>query len=426
MNHTRNFKILVMFFAVVLYFGAVGLAGPVGTAWTYQGRLMDADEAANGLYDFQFKLFDADSDGNQIGGDVNKPEVGVSEGYFTVELDFGGVFDGDARWLEIGIRPGEQSDPCSYTFLSPRQKITAAPYALHSKTAEGGPGPGELRCFKQEAFSLPSGQWTTVCNLSDGPALVTNFWIATYSGGRTLPIRITFDGADPNYPHITGFTGELFSSGFDSTVHFRNNFVGVSRGEAGGFSGYLKLLMPYYHSIRVDVYGGGGDWFMLERKPITNAELKALGITPGMLLRTYGYGLDGQKTRYSELTLLETTGPTILAGLFQYNSSSYSNFYYLEGNYKIYYGGSGTASYESSGMEDFYHSSWYFLEGAFAVDDECMAAKTNYTTAVSRFFPLWRAPYSQDGLKFTWNVGQNGQGDPGDTVYTRWIAWYYK
>jgi hypothetical protein len=292
------------------------------------------------------------------------------------------------------------------------------------------PGPGELKCFKQEVFNCPSGVWTTICNLIDGPMLVTNLWFATYSGGRQLPIRISFDGQDPNNPHIIGLTGEIFASGFDATVKFRNNYVGVTRGEAGAFSGYLKLLMPYYSSVRIDVYGGGSCWFMMERMLITKADLKAIGITPGMYLRTYGYGQDGQKTKFSELTLLQTTTPTILAGLFQFNNNDVgANFYYLEGNYKIYYGDSGTASYESSGTEDFCHSSWYFNEGAFAVDDECMTYKSTgspYQCVMSRFFPLWRAPYSAGGIKFTWNVGQSGQGDPGSVIYTRWIVWYYK
>jgi hypothetical protein len=136
MNRVKNFQILVMLFAAVLCFGRAGLAGPVGTAFTYQGRLIDANVAADGLYDFQFKLFDANSDGNQLGVDVNLPEVDVIDGYFTVELDFGGVFYGNACWLEIGVRPGDLNDPNIYTVLTHRQKATPTPYALYA--LEGG------------------------------------------------------------------------------------------------------------------------------------------------------------------------------------------------------------------------------------------------------------------------------------------------
>lgn len=434
MKTTRMLTILVLVLGLLVWPAKVSKAAPVGTAFTYQGRLIDANEVADGLYDFQFKLCDSETDGNQLNSDVNTPDVEVIDGYFTVELDFGDVFDGNNRWLQIGVRPGEQNDPNVYTVLSPLQKVTPTPYALYAKTAGSGgegtvPGPGELRCFKQEVFATPALQWTTICNITDGPALVTNLWFATYTGGRVLPMRISFDGQDPNSAQIIGLTGELFASGFDDDVKFRNHYVGVSRGTSSNFSGYLKLPMPYYSSIKVEVYGGGCCWFMLERIPITNKGLNALGIKPGMLLRTYGYGLNGYKVKYSELTLLDQTAPTILAGLFQFNVNDLgSNWYFLEGNYKIYYGGSGSASYENSGTEDFYHSSWYFTEGAFAEDDECMAVKSSsgYRIAMSRFFPLWRAPYHQNGLKLTWNVGQNGQGDPAANIYTRWIVWYYQ
>jgi hypothetical protein len=140
MNHTRISKILVLLFAVVLCFGPVGLAGPVGTAFTYQGRLIDANKTADGPYDFQFKLFDANTAGNKLGTDINKPGVDVIDGYFTAELDFGNVFDGDNRWLQIGVRPGALSDPNVYAVLSPRQAIAPTPYALYAKTAGSGGG----------------------------------------------------------------------------------------------------------------------------------------------------------------------------------------------------------------------------------------------------------------------------------------------
>jgi hypothetical protein len=110
------------------------VADEVDTAFTYQGRLLDANDAADGPYDLRFVLYDAPLDGNDSANAIDTNEVLVIDGYFTVELDFGSsVYDGNAVWLEIGIRPGELEDPNAYTTLSPRQEVTATPYAMHTR-----------------------------------------------------------------------------------------------------------------------------------------------------------------------------------------------------------------------------------------------------------------------------------------------------
>ena len=132
MNSKKTIVIIVLTLAFMFVMPKVSEAAQMGTGFTYQGRLIDANEAADGLYDFQFRLYDADIGGNQKGEDVNMPETDVIDGYFTVMLDVNDpcAFNGDARWLEIGVRPGDQNDPNSYTVLLPRQEVTPTPYAL--------------------------------------------------------------------------------------------------------------------------------------------------------------------------------------------------------------------------------------------------------------------------------------------------------
>src|SRR5689334_539272 len=74
-----------------------------GTAFTYQGRLNDGANAANGTYDLRFGLFEAFSGGAQLGSDLLIPATLVSNGLFTVTLDFGNQFPGAGRSLEIGV-----------------------------------------------------------------------------------------------------------------------------------------------------------------------------------------------------------------------------------------------------------------------------------------------------------------------------------
>ena len=129
--------IFVMVFCLLVMPANFAEAGPMGTAFTYQGHLYDANYTASGLYDFAFKLYDANAGGNKVGTDVNVADIDVIDGYFTVELDFGGsVFGGSARWLEIGVRQGDLDDPNGYATLSPRQEVTPAPYAIYAKNAQ--------------------------------------------------------------------------------------------------------------------------------------------------------------------------------------------------------------------------------------------------------------------------------------------------
>ena len=126
MKTVRILTILVMALGMMFSWAEVSNAAPLGTAFTYQGHLYDANHVANNLYDFQFKLYDANSGGTKKGNDVNIPDVDVIDGYFTVNLDFGNVLDGNELWLDIGVRPGVQNDPSPYSLLSPRQKLTLA------------------------------------------------------------------------------------------------------------------------------------------------------------------------------------------------------------------------------------------------------------------------------------------------------------
>jgi hypothetical protein len=113
-------------------------AAPPRSAFTYQGRLRDGDAPASGSYDFRFVLYDAAVDGNQVGTTLTADNLTVLGGVFTASVDFGAVFEGSPRWLEIAVRPGVSVG--DFTVLSPRQPLTAAPYALYALTPAGPQG----------------------------------------------------------------------------------------------------------------------------------------------------------------------------------------------------------------------------------------------------------------------------------------------
>ena len=120
--------------AFCFFFGAaVSHAATVGTAFTYQGRLSDGGNPANGLYDLQLVLYNSAVGGTQQGPTITTNAVGVANGLFVVTLDFAaGVFDGTAYWLGISVRT---NGTATLTPLSPRQPLSPAPYALFAPNA---------------------------------------------------------------------------------------------------------------------------------------------------------------------------------------------------------------------------------------------------------------------------------------------------
>jgi hypothetical protein len=130
---TKHLVALVGLLALPTMFTSRLAAAPLGTAFTYQGRLNDGGQPANGSFDLKFTLCDAASGGTPVGGPITKSPMAVTNGLFSVTLDFGAEFDGSARWLEIAVR--SSGSPADFTLLTPRQPLTPTPYALFAPSA---------------------------------------------------------------------------------------------------------------------------------------------------------------------------------------------------------------------------------------------------------------------------------------------------
>ena len=89
-------------------------------------KLNDGVVAATGSYDFRFILYDAAVAGRQVGNVLMAENLAVVSGLFVANVDFGAVFDGSSRWIEIAVRPGPRVPavrdtfpliPCTVLFL---------------------------------------------------------------------------------------------------------------------------------------------------------------------------------------------------------------------------------------------------------------------------------------------------------------------
>jgi hypothetical protein len=120
----RHWHIALMFSLLLCCSGSI-----LAQSFTYQGMLKTSGIPASGNYDFQFSLWTANSGGSQVGATLTRIGVSVSNGVFTTELDFGDVWDGNDRFLQIAVRPAGSG---SYTTLSPRVKVNPTPYAVYA------------------------------------------------------------------------------------------------------------------------------------------------------------------------------------------------------------------------------------------------------------------------------------------------------
>jgi hypothetical protein len=133
----------------------------LGTGFTYQGVLKNsAGNPLNSTCDFTFRLWDAESGGVMFGADSLATGVSVINGYFTASVNAGGEFGGSAfvgqaRWLEVSVQC--TGDP-AITNLSPRQTLTATPYALYAQTVGAHSHWGASWSGSGTGLSLSGGQ----------------------------------------------------------------------------------------------------------------------------------------------------------------------------------------------------------------------------------------------------------------------------
>ncbi len=270
------------------------------TQFTYQGKLTDNGNPANGNYDFQFTLFDALS-GGAPQGIIPLSSVPVTAGLFFVRLDFGSaVFPGADRFLEIAVKPASGS---TFTVLSPRQPVTSTPYTVRSATAasaDTAANAAQLGGLAASGFiqNTSSQQNATDFNIGGtGTASILNaatqfnlggnrilsnagtdnLFVGIGAGASNTGVENTFLGKSAGQTNTTGAANSYFgyNAGLQNTTGGNNAFFGDSTGRAnttgvdnsffGAFAGSSNTTGGFNSffgtSAGVDNTTGGGNSF---------------------------------------------------------------------------------------------------------------------------------------------------------------------
>lgn len=206
-----------------------------GTAFTYQGRLNDGPNPAGGIYDLRFAIYGVNTGGSVIAGPVTNVATDVSNGLFTITLDFGAnVFTGADRWLEIGVRTNGGG---AFTTLNPRQPITPTPYALYAKSVNAAGIAGAL-----PSASL-SGTYNNPLTFLNGANSFSGSFYGQFFGTSFTGGSFSGDGSgllNLNASQITGGTFPSSSLGnawriIGNSGTSETNFIGTTENHALDF-----------------------------------------------------------------------------------------------------------------------------------------------------------------------------------------------
>jgi hypothetical protein len=224
---------------------AVGTANaaPLGTAFSYSGRLKYQNQPANGSFDLQVKLFDALNGGNQIGPIVNVNGLAIANGLFVTSMDFGaGAFDGTALWLEISARPNGNG---LFTLLSPRQPVNPSPYALYAPvaatanmTAVDSVSSASIQNSTITSNKIASGQVVkSLDGLTDDVTLAAGANVSLTRNGNTLTIASSAGASGWSLTGNAGTTGGP-------------NFIGTTDSQP------LEFKVKSLRALRLEFAGG--------------------------------------------------------------------------------------------------------------------------------------------------------------------------
>lgn len=100
------------------------------TSFTYQGELKVQGAPAAGEFDLQACVYLAPTASIPVACSAIIENLPIADGRFTIALDFGAVFNGSLRLLEMRVRGGNEATPL--VPLLPRQVLRAAPMAQYA------------------------------------------------------------------------------------------------------------------------------------------------------------------------------------------------------------------------------------------------------------------------------------------------------
>jgi hypothetical protein len=353
----------------------------LGASFTYQGYLRtSAGNPVNATCDFTFRLYDQSTGGTKVGSDSLAMGVVVTNGSFTSLVntanEFGGTaFTGQSRWLQVDVQcPGDSSP----TTLTPRQEMTAVPYALYSLSASNA--------------DLLDGQ-----HASAFASAGLNHWGASWSGsgtGLTLSGDTGLSGTGNQY----GVYGASASSSGRGVYGYASASSGITSGVygesastagSGVYGQGLKVgVQGYASSTTGRTFGVYGESASTDGWAVSGYATANSGTTYGVVgesQSTSGAGVRGNATNLNGTTygVYGQSDSGNGYGVYGYNSAGSSSAYGVYGKSDSF---AGTGVYGYATATGGYAYGVYGLskssEGAGVVGESTSTAYYSYSFGV--------------------------------------------
>lgn len=158
-----------------------------------------------------FAMFNSSNGVGQVGGTLTNLNTGVTNGLFSLTLDFGsGVFSGGNVWLQMSVRTNGGTN---FTTLAPRQSILPVPYAVFANTASNLLG------------SVPASQLNGTITLAQLPGIVLT------NNASGVNLNGTLNGNATTATTASNVTGNIADSQLSANIaqlNRTNNFTGTN------------------------------------------------------------------------------------------------------------------------------------------------------------------------------------------------------
>lgn len=275
---------------------------------------------------------------------------------------------------------------------------------------------GTLGNQTSKNLTITAGSTSTILSLVSGSGYISEVFIATNQYATQIIITVDGEGTPSISANLADFFGEAYG---DTQPAFFGKWISGSNAGSNLVGGTFKLPIPFATSVKVEVKNNAGssavitshiiyhtgipdNWPYCQRLHLAvasvgsiaaYAETNMVNVTPGKRGRLAGFGwlYDGFPGSVTPAA----------AG--------------LEGPFKVYIDGSGTAGFSTAGAEDMFGAPYYFANvNTFGTanaatmspmsGDVVMTIKTTNTWGAQRFFIDDPITFNT-GLRFSFTCG---------------------